>query len=112
MFAGHRPRLVWNRVNFRDHVTEEELNGEATELPKDLNQLWRKDHKYNEKKNTIVLADCAEKLPNQPYNLVRINTFDASAFDQGPDYMDRTLVKVHHLIYHLHCLVKHNKHVN
>lgn len=63
MFAGHRPRLVWNRVNFRDHVTEEELNGEAKELPKDLNQLWRKDHKYNEKKILLYLLIVQKSYP-------------------------------------------------
>lgn len=90
MFGSHQPAYVWNRNHFANLTKAERANG-VLEIAKDLTQVWNTLPLYNAT-NTIVIDDNAAKLPAQPHNLVRINTFNAQAFNHER-FMDRDLVK-------------------
>ncbi|KAI9472377.1 MAG: HAD-like domain-containing protein, partial [Benjaminiella poitrasii] len=68
-------RLIWNRSHFD---LEPAAFNSAAETIKDLDKVWEVLPEFNAS-NTIVLDDTAVKLIKQPFNLVKVRTFEHNA---------------------------------
>lgn len=89
MFAPHKPHAVWDRshlglseTDFYSHV----------DTVKDIKKVWKTFREFDAT-NTIVLDDSTSKLVLQPYNLIKMSTFDIQVFHTQVEG-ERDLLKV------------------
>ncbi|KAI9344117.1 HAD-like domain-containing protein, partial [Pilaira anomala] len=89
MFEPYKPQIVWDRSHLG--LAPADFNSNV-ETVKDLEKVWKKLSDFNPT-NTIVLDDSASKLALQPYNLIKMSTFDYQDFMKSATG-ERDLLKV------------------
>lgn len=89
MFEPYKPQTVWDRSHLGLAPADYNSNVETV---KDLEKVWEKLPNFNPT-NTIVLDDSASKLALQPYNLIKMSTFDYEEFMKS-NTGERDLLKV------------------
>ncbi|KAG2234830.1 hypothetical protein INT48_006747 [Thamnidium elegans] len=89
MFQPYKPHAVWDRSHLGLSETEFYSNVDTI---KDIKKVWQAFQEFNAT-NTIVLDDSASKLAIQPYNLIKMSTFDFQLFGTQTEG-ERDLLKV------------------